>query len=148
MSHVAEAPLRVIGIGSPYGGDTVGWQAIVRMREEIDRFPPGTELHALDRPGSSLIPLLEKSKAVVLIDAMQSNQYPGTVQRLHLGDLLMVAAQPSSHSLGVAETLNLAKVLGSLPETLLIYGIEASDELPTEQWYPNLLSLLDRDISI
>ncbi len=148
MSHVAEAPLRVIGIGSPYGGDTVGWQAIIRLREDIDRFPPGTELQALDRPGSTLIPLLEKSKTVVLIDAMQSNQHPGTIQRLKLNDLLLGATQPSSHSLGVAEALALAKVLGTLPETLLIYGIEASDELPTEQWYPNLLSLLDRDISI
>lgn len=148
MSYVAKAPLRVIGIGSPFGGDTVGWQAIVRMREEIDRFPPGTELHTLDRPGSTLITLLEKSKAVVLIDAMQSNEYPGTVQRLQLSDLLMDAAQPSSHSLGVAEALTLAKVLGTLPEILLIYGIEVSDELPTEQWYPNLLSLLDRDILI
>lgn len=145
MSHVVETPLRVIGIGSPFGDDTLGWQALERLCNELNIFPHATELHTLDRPGSSLIPLLEDGKAVVLIDAMQSDQPPGTVQRLSLNELLTQAQAPSTHSLGVAETLAMAEQLQVLPETLLIYGIEMGAAAAT--WYPQLLQQLRVDLS-
>lgn len=145
MSHDAEIALRVIGIGSPFGDDAVGFVAIEKLREETDLLPPNTELFALDRPGSTLIPILEKSRAIVLIDAMQSGQSPGTVQRLQLIDLLAEANHPSTHSLGVAETLAIAKALDVLPKKLLIYGIEVGESDVTEGWYPQLLELLRRE---
>jgi len=145
MSLAAEQPLRVIGIGSPFGADTIGWQAIERLREEKELFPPGTELLVLDRPGSSLIPLLEKSSTVVLIDAMQSGQPNGTVQRLQLSDLLAQANHPSTHAIGVAETLALAEALNVLPEKLLIYGIEMEEKPSAEIWYPQLVGLLKQE---
>ena len=145
MSHVVETPLRLIGIGSPFGDDMLGWQALERLRDELDVFPHGAELHTLDRPGSSLIPLLEDGKAVVLIDAMQSGQSPGTVQRLSLSELLTQAQTPSTHSLGVAETLAIAEQLQVLPEKLFIYGVEMGAAAAT--WYPQLLQQLRIDLS-
>ncbi len=147
MSHIADKPLRVIGVGSPFGGDTVGLQAIERLRDATDIFPSGTELLALDRPGSNLISSLENTKAVALIDAMHSGQAPGTVQRLRLADLLAEAKHPSSHSLGVAEALVMAQVLEILPETLFIYGIEVDENESPGSWYAELLSLLGEDVS-
>jgi hydrogenase maturation protease len=147
MSHDAKVALKVIGIGSPFGGDAVGFEAIERLRKERDRFPAKMELLSLDRPGSGLVPLLENAKTVVLIDAMQSGQLPGTVQRLQLDDLLTQANPPSSHSLGVAEALALAKTLEILPEKLLIYGVEADENQLVTSWYAELLRLLDEDIS-
>lgn len=145
MSHDVDRPLRVIGIGSPFGDDTVGWQAVERLRKETDIFPHGTEWHTLDRPGSALIPLLENSKAVVLIDAMQSGLPHGTVQRLQLSELLMQAQPPSSHSFGVAESLAMAEALNGLPEKLLLYGVEMG--ATPEAWYPLLLQQLSNDLS-
>ena len=147
MSHDAEISLRVIGIGSPFGGDSVGFEAIERLRKERDRFPATTELLSLDRPGSSLVPFLEDAKIVVLIDAMQSGQPPGTVQRLQLTELLAEATHPSSHSLGVAEALALAKALGVLPGKIFIYGIEMDESGLKTSWYSELLRLLSEDIS-
>jgi hydrogenase maturation protease len=144
MSHVAEVVLKVIGIGSPFGGDTVGWQAIEQLRSNCDWFPATTEWQILDRPGSGLVPLLENSKTVVLIDAMQSGQPPGTVTRLQLPDLLAQASHPSSHSLGVAEALALAEALNTLPRELIIYGIEMGAE--SEEWYPSLLEFIEEDL--
>ncbi len=148
MSHDAEVALRVIGIGSPFGADAVGWQAIERLREETDPLPPGSELLVLDRPGSTLIPLLENSHTVVLIDAMQSGQPVGTVQRLQIADLLAQADHPSSHSLGVAEVLAMAEALNVLPQKLLIYGIEADEKLSVECWYSQLIEMLRQDITV
>ena len=107
---MTECPtLRIIGIGSPFGDDALGHQALERLQQEDGLFPPGTELLALDRPGSSLVPLLENSRAVVIIDAMQSGQPPGTVQRLKTDELITETKLPSSHNLGVAEALALAR---------------------------------------
>ncbi len=147
MSHDAKLALKVIGIGSPFGGDAVGFEAIERLRKERNRFPAKTELLSLDRPGSSLVSLLEDAKTVVLIDAMQSGQPPGTVQRIQLTELLAEATHPSSHSLGVAEALALAKALGVLPEKILIYGIEMDESGLKTSWYSELLRLLSEDIS-
>lgn len=145
MSHDAEVALRVIGVGSPFGADAVGFQAIERLREERSLFPTGTELLALDRPSSNLIPLLEESAAVILIDAMQSNQPSNAVHKLQLSELLAQARPPSSHSVGVAETLALAEALGLLPKHLLIYGVEMSDDLTMDEWYPHLVDLIRQE---
>ncbi len=145
MSHDVNVALRVIGIGSPFAADAVGLQAIERLGEEDSLFPPGTELMALDRPGTTLIPLLEKSRAVILIDAMQSHQSTGVVQKLQLADLLAQASTPSSHSIGVAETLALADALDLLPQDLLIIGVEMGEDLTVDAWYPQLLELIRQE---
>lgn len=145
---MTEAPsLRIIGIGSPFGDDTLGFQAIELLREDIELFPPDTELLALDRPGSTLIPMLENSKTVVIIDAMQSGQPAGTVQRLELPDLIAEKNMPSSHNLGVAESLALADVLGVIPERLLVYGIEAGDGIARDAWYPKIVVQLRQEFN-
>lgn len=144
MSNDTEISLRVIGIGSPFGDDTIGWQAIALLRGHCDRFPIATEWQILDRPGSGLISLLENAKTVVLIDAMQSGQPPATVQRLQLSNLLTQADIPCSHSLGVAESLAMAAALKCLPQELLIYGIEMGGKM--EKWSPSLLEYIIEDL--
>lgn len=140
--------LRVIGVGSPFNGDTLGLQAIALLQQEkrLSTSPFLLEFLALDRPGSSLIAHFGDAEAVVLIDAMQSGQTAATVRRLHPGELLQQAGIPSSHSLGVAEALALASALGELPQTLLLYGIEAGETVEPDDWYPPLLALLRQDI--
>lgn len=145
---MTEAPvLHIIGVGSPYGDDTLGLQAIGRLQQERDRFPPHTGFHALDRPGSMLIPLLEEADTAVIIDAMQAQQPPGTVLRLTPDDLIREETLPSSHNLGVAETLALARVLGVMPEKLLIYGVQAGSGAALPDWYPVLRERLLEDLA-
>lgn len=143
-SATEQPPLRVIGIGSPFGGDAAGLHAIDLLRDEHELFPAGTELLALDRPGSNLIPLLETARHVILIDAMQSGQPAGTVQQLELKQLLAEASLPSSHNIGVAESLALADALGVLPKQLTIIGIEARIMGEGAHWYAELQEHLRR----
>jgi hydrogenase maturation protease len=141
--------LRIIGIGSPFSGDQLGLQAVTLLQQEtrLSFSPFEVDFLALDRPGSGLIDYFTGAEVVVLIDAMQSGQAVATVQRLNGDELLHQAGLPSSHSLGVAETLALAEALGALPQQLLIYGIEAGEEAVPEYWYPALFALLQQDIS-
>lgn len=146
---MANTPLRIIGIGSPFAGDRYGIEAIEILREfsQLTAFSGNdVEWCALDRPGVSLIEQLRGAEAVLLIDAMQSGAEPGSVRRLSLEDLLQQTAVPSTHQLGVAECLALARALGELPPRLLIYGIESCTQLEPRQWLPALQRMMSKDI--
>lgn len=140
--------LRILGVGSPFIGDSLGLQAIALLQQEtrLRTLPFRQELLALDRPGSGLIDDMAGADVVVLIDAMVSGENPATVKRIHPDELILRSGIPSSHSLGVAESLALARVLGALPPQLFIYGIEAGKEIEPEDWYPKLRLLLQQDL--
>lgn len=153
VSFSSDEKLRIIGVGSPFGADALGLQAVERLQQEprLSALPYQLEYVALDRPGSALLTQFEEAGVIMLIDAMLSEQSAGTVQRLATEMLVRQGALPSSHSLGVAETLALAEALGVLPRELFIYGIEVSEAvspaISPALWYEPLLSLLLSDIN-
>ena len=132
---------RIIGVGSPFGADQLGWRAIDLLHEaEL----PDCELIKLDRPGSQLIQHFEGVQDIVLIDAVQADQQPGRAIRLGRNALSLAACQTSGHGFGVAEALEMAAQLGLLPERLLLIGIQTGADLSVipELSGDELLSLL------
>ena len=117
---------RIIGIGSPFGADQLGWQAIDLLSNTslIE-----CELIKLDRPGSELIRYFDMDKALVLIDAVQADGIPGTPMPLKMSDLSGIHCQTSSHGIGVAEALQMAELLGLIPHTMLLIGIATGSDL-------------------
>ena len=113
--------IRVIGLGSPFGDDRVGWRVIRLLN---GRLPGTVDLVALDRPGSTLINWMQGVEHLVLIDAVRSGATPGELIRLDPAELVSGGARLSSHDLALAETLQLAAALGSLPPLVDIYGVE------------------------
>jgi hydrogenase maturation protease len=132
---------RILGIGSPFGADRLGWHAV----ELLQRLrSPDWELIKLDRPGSDLIRYIEHQQDVVILDAVQAGQTPGRAMRLEMEDLRLAACRTSSHGLGVADALEMAAQLGLLPQRLLLIGLEAGadpNRLPS-LFEHELLSLL------
>jgi hydrogenase maturation protease len=63
---------------------------------------------------------------LIVVDAMQSGAPAGTVRRVAAHDepLPPELARPSTHLIGVAEAIELARVLGRLPERVDVYAIE------------------------
>jgi hydrogenase maturation protease len=118
---------RIIGVGSSAAGDDLGWAAIAALEEAgLDRY---ADLLSLDRPGPALLDYLDGGSRVILIDAMQAGLAPGSVRTLSSAELIATAHPPSSHDLGVAETLALAGALGCLPARLFVIGVEAGPGL-------------------
>lgn len=115
--------IRIIGIGSPFGDDQVGWRVIEllqnRLAEEVD-------LVALDRPGAALINWMKGVHWLILIDALSSGAAPGSLVRIDPGNLQQ-ESRLSSHDLALSDTLNLAQSLDCLPSRIDIYGIELGD---------------------
>lgn len=122
--------IRIIGIGSPFGDDAVGLE-IARIL--ADSPPPDCEVIEADRPGTALVDLLEGAKAVILIDAVRSGAAPGTIHEFRFDELDHCAARfVSSHDLGVAAALQLARRLGRAPTVGRVIGIEIAPSSSAE----------------
>ncbi len=117
--------MRVIGVGNRWrSDDAVGLAVATLVRE---RAP---ELDVVEREGEpvALLEAFDGLDAVVLVDAVSSGAEPGTVHRLD------AAAAPlpgelfrhSTHHLGLAEAVELARALGTLPEETIVVGVEGA----------------------
>jgi hydrogenase maturation protease len=76
-----------------------------------------------------LLDLWQGAREVVVIDAVSTGAPPGTIHRLDAGEGPLPAdlGVASTHALGLAEAIELARALGRLPERLLVIGIEGAD---------------------
>jgi hydrogenase maturation protease len=113
--------VRVIGVGTPFGDDRAGLEIAARVAAAA---PRGCDVVATERPGSELIELLHGSGATILLDAVRSGAAAGTIHDLPLDDLAPPRPAMSSHGIGIAEALALARVLGYRPRGRFI-GVEA-----------------------
>jgi hydrogenase maturation protease len=113
----------IIGIGNPDRGDDAA--GILAARHVHG----GRVIEWADC--STLLELWEDADEVIVIDAMRSGRPPGTTQRFDAwSERLPAGGFVSTHAMGVAETVEMARVLDRLPRRLLVYGIEASDVTP------------------
>jgi len=116
--------IRIIGIGSPFGDDALGLEAARILSESP---PPGCQVIAADRPGATLVELLDGADAVILIDAVQSDVVPGTIHELSLDRLRAGALRfCSSHDLDVVAAVELARMLDRAPAQGRVFGVEVA----------------------
>lgn len=118
------AAIRIIGIGNLFrGDDAVGLLAARRLRERLDS---SVEVLEAEGDGLALLDLMEAADQVMLIDAVKSGGHPGTTVRLDLskesrwGRLIPC----STHAIGIAEAIDLARTLGRLPKQVILFGIK------------------------
>jgi hydrogenase maturation protease len=113
----------IIGIGNPDRGDDAAGVLVAR---HVHR---GRVIEWADC--SSLLDLWEDANDVIVIDAMHSGRPAGTIQRFDAwSERLPAGCFVSTHAMGVAETVEMARALDRLPDRLIVYGIEASDVTP------------------
>lgn len=118
---------RVLGIGNAARRDDgVGaWVA----RRLAARCGQAADVRVLGDDGFALLDALAGAEAAILVDAVQSGAAPGTVHRFDAAAQALPPAllRCSTHALGVAEAVELARALGQLPARLAVYGIEGAD---------------------
>jgi hydrogenase maturation protease len=115
----------VIGVGNDLRGDD-------RAGLEVVRKLAGTGRACVVECEGEPVALLEAwdgCDRVIVVDATRSGVLPGTIRRIpaHAGPLPASLSRSSSHLLGVADAIELARALGRLPETTIVYGIEGED---------------------
>lgn len=124
------SPIRVVGCGSPFGDDSVGWNAVVALRTAVLETSCTIELHAVATP-DRLLQILDGRGSLIVIDAMVSGASPGTVVRCRWpDDRLRGDASASSHGLSVPTVLELAARVGCLPAHVVVYAVEGEQRGP------------------
>jgi hydrogenase maturation protease len=125
--------LCILGIGSPSGDDQVGWMVVDALLAREVKAGGEIVIDKLDRPGATLLTLIEQADWAILIDAMQGNGQPGTIRRFDRQDWAAYRGGLSSHGFGVLDALMLGGELGSLPPRLDLYGIEIGEAASGEE---------------
>lgn len=117
----------IIGIGNAYRCDD---GAGLAAADELIRLGlSGAEVIQACGDGTSLIDAWVGRKHVVLIDATSSGAAPGMIHRIETTTQSLPAnfSHHSTHSVSLAEAVELARVLNRLPERLTVLGIEGED---------------------
>jgi hydrogenase maturation protease len=123
--------IKVLGIGSPFADDRVGFEVLQQLKKikQLKPFiPTQLCLEQYDRPGINLLNLLQGCAGVFIVDAIKTKATPGTIHRFqdHQIESLYVNTL-SSHSIGVVEALALGRELKLLPDSVIIYGVEINN---------------------
>jgi hydrogenase maturation protease len=119
----------VIGIGSPHGSDSLGWDVIKTLQQdEALSQQPGLSLLCLDRPGMQLLDVMKPSDRVILVDAVSTAQPLGSLVRLAMNDIKAGNSKMSTHGIGLAETLEIGRTLQQLPHQVLVLGLETGGD--------------------
>jgi hydrogenase maturation protease len=115
----------VIGVGNESRGDDgAGIEVARRVRR---RCPPGTVVLESAGDAASLIEAWRGRDEVVLVDASSGIGPPGSVRRFDANvSRLPAGMHTSSHALGVAEAVEMARALGALPGRMTVYAIEGA----------------------
>jgi hydrogenase maturation protease len=116
--------LLVLGLGNVLcGDDGLGAVAIARIKARYE-IPEGMSVLDGGTLGLSLLPYVEDSEKVILVDAIRVDAPPGSFVHLE-GDEVgpAVAGRLSVHQVGVADLLDAARWTGRLPEELVLLGL-------------------------
>jgi hydrogenase maturation protease len=117
----------VIGIGNEYRNDD-GVGLLVAGRIKVRRIP-GITVLGLSGEGGGLMSAWNGADTVILVDAVSSGARCGTTYRIDARSQTIPSDffHYSTHAFSVAESIELAKVIGKLPEHCILFGIEGRD---------------------
>jgi hydrogenase maturation protease len=129
MTRAVHEPssIRIIGLGNEFrGDDAVGLMAARRLRQAIGE---RAEVIEAELAGIDLMELIKGAQVVILVDAAWGGQAPGTIYRLDAsaGPIGGQIFSHSSHAIGLSDALELARALGTLPATVIVYAVEAEN---------------------
>lgn len=115
----------VIGVGNPWrGDDAVGLMVAERLTQRArDMTVAACSGDVLD-----VCEVWKGADLAVLVDALASNEAPGTIRRFDVGDLALLCAgfRRSTHAFGVGDAVRLAGAVGALPPRVVVYGVVGS----------------------
>ena len=124
----------VLGVGNPLmGDDGLGLAALEMLREEWE-IPADVEVVDGGTWGLTLLPAIESSDRLLLIDAIDAGSAPGTLHQLERDQIPRhLATKISPHEVDLREVLALAELRGTLPLEMVAIGLQpAAVELSSE----------------
>lgn len=144
LSPLPQKKALIIGVGNILKGDDgLG----VRVAEILSQkeLPPGVEVEEVGTPGLDLLYSFEGWQKVIIVDAVQMGEQPGTWRRFSPQDVKLIAGGEglSLHETDIPSVLELAQALNLLPDELVIYGVEPQDLTFVERLSPPVEAIIN-----
>ena len=144
----------VVGLGSPYGDDQIGWMACEQLKNELGHISE-VEFVTCDRSGLEWLSRISDAGQVFFIDAMRSGEKPGTVKKIDLNTTQWneQSVSLSSHGINFKDAIEVAQSLGDLPGLISIWAVEMDQchydsdlSESVKSVFPTLLQRIKSDI--
>jgi hydrogenase maturation protease len=145
----------VIGIGNEFRSDDAAGLIAARKIREINY--EGLDVEESAGDGAGLMDMWAGRRNVILIDAVLSGAAPGTVHRLELSNRLLPSEffKFSTHLFSIPQAIYLSASLGTLPDKLIILGIEGKSftagevvSYEAEEAINNIVKIVQKEIKI
>ncbi len=116
----------VLGLGNLlHTDDGVGVHAIHQLQLD-PRVPPGVVLLDGGTLGLGLLPHISGFGRLVVVDAVDAGEPPGTVMRFEGGALHGLPGKSSVHQLGFADMMVALELIGETPPEVVVFGVQPS----------------------
>jgi len=116
----------VLGLGNIlHSDDGLGSQAIQRLRDDA-RVPEDVALIEGGTLGLELLTYIWDCSHLLVLDAVDVGQPPGTLVRMSSQELQTLPGKGSVHQLGVADLLVALRVLARRPPTVVLLGVQSA----------------------
>jgi hydrogenase maturation protease len=144
----------ILGIGNLLLKDEgIGVHVVERLKE----MPLPEHVEVLDggTSGLDLVDFIEGRKKLIVIDAVNAGENPGTLYRLTEENLdIKPKAITSFHEIDFLDALHMSEVVNSKPEEIVVIGIEPKDmssglELSPEieERIPEIIKLVMKELN-
>ncbi len=147
LAHAPESGYRawlaLIGVGNRFRSDDAAGLEVARRLRAMH--PPGIRVVEEGGEPGSLLQAWELVTEALVIDAVEVDDDPGALHRFDATaePLPVELFRPSTHSLGVADAVELARELDRLPHRLAVYGIVGANFATGEGLSPPVKKTVD-----
>ncbi len=133
----------IIGIGNRYRGDDALGCIVADQLKSLAS--PDIEVINHDGEPASLIDLWQDRSFVIMVDAVSSMSAAGTLHYINLQEQGLPDGfrSFSTHAFGIAEAIELARVLGKLPPKIVFYGVEGKSFAAAQTLSPEMTTAME-----
>lgn len=125
MRTCAGPMVLVLGIGNLVMSDDGVGVKVVQQLQRMYRFAENVEIMDGGTLGLDLLPKLEGIDHLIVVDAVETGQKPGTCVRLTGEELpLALETKLSPHQMGLKDLLSVARLLGHSPGEMVLIGVQ------------------------
>lgn len=136
--------MRIVCVGNRWrSDDAVGLEVARRLQGTL---PAGVELSEREGEPTALIDAWEGAAVLWLVDAVSSGAEAGTIHRLDASERELPAElfRGSTHHVGLAEAVELARALDRLPRQTVVYGVEGGSFEVGDELTPAVAAAVER----
>jgi hydrogenase maturation protease len=133
----------VLGLGNlVHSDDGAGIHAVQRMQTDA-RVPSDVVIIDGGTQGLSLLPHISGFERLLVIDAVDAGEPPGTLIRLEGRALADMPGNASVHQLGFSDLMVAMKLLGDLPAEVVVFGVQPM----STEWSAELTPPVEKALS-